>query len=354
MTLQITKANIDFWNDEVVDLNPGRTRKEIPLLPKITIDLQVVKGKGIETLAYLALQVVKSEDKQVIIRAVASACSYLMNDSSNYTGSPTAIVELTGLEPAGVDGADEAEVLKTNFEDAEDVTIGELLQLMEADNDEIGSYFGVLFLAGSKRVNQKNRSAFNEKRKESATASIIGNPKIFIADSDLLSDAVLLKVYAAFLSYSPIRANITAKLISQLDKAHMGPTLAFVNMFLLLTDSGMSALRIIKEAVIKHPWIRSEFPELRPELNAANQGQLILRRAPPQDRPFLKAIHGNAFVPVNYSEIDNLTGVCKEVLKRTTPSYQNYDGGKVTDAQLAKINKHIDVTPVEPVAVQAE
>jgi hypothetical protein len=246
------------------------------------------------------------------------------------------------------------EVLVTNFRDAEEVTIGELLDLMQADSDELGAYFGVLFLSGNKRVNAKNRTAFNEKRKDSATASIIGDAKIFVSDSMYLSDEVLKKVYASFLSYSPVRANMTAKLVAKIDRPFMGPPLAFINMFLLLVDSGMSALRIIKEAVIKHPWIRSDFPELRPELSAANQAQMILRRAPPQERSFLKAIHGNAFVPVNYADINNLTGVCKEVLKRTTPSYANYDGGKVTEAQLAKINAHPDIAALAQAPVSAE
>jgi hypothetical protein len=340
---EVNNANIAFWNDEVTELNPQRLKKEIPALPVVPQDLMVVRGQGLEVLAFLMLQIQKTPDKKVIIRAIASACSCLLDDATNFTGGKTNAVLLTGLDIAADDKTSRETVLRTNFADAEDVTVGELLDVMEADADEIGAYFGVLFLAGNKRINSKNRTAFNEKRKASATASIIGEPVIFVNDSIYLADKVLENVYAAFLSCSPMRAIMTSKIVRNIDRPYMGPALAFISMFMLLVDSGMSALKIIKEAVIKHPWIRTDFPELRPELYAANQGQLALRQAPATDRSFLKAIHGNAFVPVNYSDITNLLGVCKEVLKRTTPTYANYDGGKITPVQRAKIEAHPDI-----------
>jgi hypothetical protein len=354
MTSSADSAQVNFWDDATIDLNDQRLKKNIPKLPTIKSEFQVVKGKGVEALAYLILQIVKTQDKLVVVRAMASACSTLFNDSTNYTGAKSNAYDLTGLEVAGDPTTPPETVLKTNFEDAEDVTAGELLQMMLADGDEMGAYLGVLFVAGNKRVTAQNRTAFNERRQASATASIIGEPVIFISDSTMLRDDVLIKVYAAFLSCSSLRVHMTSKIVSKLGDAYMGPALAFTSMFLLLVDSGMSALRIIKEAVIKHPWIRSDFPELKPELAAANQAQNIIKRAPGNERSFLKAIHGNAFVPVNYSEIDNLTGVCKEILKRTTPSYQNYGGGKVSTAQLAVINAHTDVAPANAPLVDAE
>jgi hypothetical protein len=347
-------SHVNFWNDDTVELNDKRLKKDIPKLPAIAQDFQTVKGGGMETLAYLALQIVKSRDKTVIIRAIASACSCLLSDSHNFTGSKSNAIDLTGLDVASDETASQDSVLLTNFSDSEDVMISELLDLMEADSDELGAYFGVLFLAGNKRVTNQNRTAFNERRMRSATASIIGEPKIFVPDSPYLSDEVLERVYAAFLSYSPLRANMTSRVVGQLDKPHMGPALAFVSMFLLLVDSGMSALRIIKEATLKNRWIREEFPELAPEFAAANEAQQILKRAPGHERSFLKAIHGNAFVPVNYSNIDNLTGVCKEILKRTTPSYQNYDGGKVTDSQLQRLNVRLSPTDILVESIAAE
>nr|QXN75409.1 MAG: RNA-dependent RNA polymerase [Grapevine-associated negative single-stranded RNA virus 1] len=347
-------GHTDFWNDETAGLNDKRLKKQIPELPLIEDTFQTVKGRGIETLAYLALQVQKSSEKRTLIRAIASACSCLLNDSSNYTGAKDACVDLTGLDRAADPQANPTEVLKTNFEDAEEVTIAELLDLMEADNDEIGAYFGVLFLAGNKKLSTENRTAFNEKRRNAALASVTRPAKIFINDSLFLTDEILTYIYGTFLSYSPIRAQMTSRVVSKLSAAHMGPSLAFVNMFLLLVDSDMSALRMIKEAVLKYPWIREEFPELRVEFNEANNGFQIIKKAPGNLRSFLKAIHGNNFVPVNYQEIDNLTGVCKTVLKRTTPSYQNYRGGKITEAQEQKIITKLGISHELTTAVAAE
>jgi hypothetical protein len=350
----MANAQINFWDDPTIEMNDQRLKKDIPALPKIDADHQVVSGRGVETLAYLVLQIMKSTDKLVIMRALASACSCLLGDSSNFTGAKSRPVQLTGLEQAQDDQVPEETILVTNFEDAEPVTIAELLEMMTADSDEIGAYLGVLFLAGNKKVTAQNRTAFNERRQASATASIIGVAKIFVTDSPYLRDEILSNVYASFLSCAPLRVHMTAKVVSHLGTTHMGPALAFTSIFLLLVDNGMSALRIIKEAVIKHPWIRSEFPELKPELAAANEAQNIIKRATGAERSFLKAIHGNSFVPVNYSDIDNLTGVCKEVLKRTTPSYQNYGGGKVSNNQLAVINNHVEPAALAQTSVISE
>lgn len=344
-----------FWDDDTVSLTQNKTKQAIPKLPKISEDYQVVRGGGQETLAYLALQILKTEDKQVTVRAMASACSYILRDPANFTGSAKRSEEITGLEIAADETTAGTTVLSTNFTDAEDVTVDELLDLMQADTDEIGAYFGTLFLASSKRITPENRTAFNEKRAQAATASILGKAKIYVPDSPFLADEVLARVYASCLSYTPLRSHMVARVVQHLPDTHMGTSLAFMTQFLLLADTGMSALKIIKECTIKYPWVRTSFTALRPEFNAAQQAQVAIRRAPPQDRSFLKAIHGNAFVPVVYTEIENLTGVCKEIMKRTTPSYQNYGGGKITQAQLEIINNHPDISPlIEAAAVAAE
>jgi hypothetical protein len=351
----LTNANVDFWADDNVDIGDDQVSTKIPDLPVVDWDIQIAKGVGADALAYYALQVVKSRDKLVIMRAIAAACSVLLKDNTNYTGSATKVVDLTGLDAAGGDSIDDKLELHTNFIDAEPVTVGELLDLLSADPDELGSYFGVLFLAGNKRVNTKNRTAFNEKRTQAATASIIGTPKIFVADSPYLTDQILGNVYAAFLSCAAVRARMTARVITQLPKTHMMASLAFVNMFLLLRDSGMSALRMIKEACVRYDWIRTEFVELKPEFIAANRGLQLIRTAPLAERSFLKAIHGNNFVPVKYTNIDNLLGVCKEILIRTVPTYRNYEGGKTLPNHRERIEKYIKLNEIATTdSVQAE
>jgi hypothetical protein len=342
----VTTAHVTMWEDTSVELNDQRIRQNIPDLPRIDVQTEVYYSGGIESLSYFALQILKSNDKLVIIRALASATAILTNQRVNFTGSSAPPVIITGLERDAWSQAQDSDLLNTNFTDAEDVRVSELLDMMEADVDELGAYFGLLYLAGNKPVTNKNRTAFNERRQSAALASIISDPRIFVADSVFLSDTVLKKVYASFLSYLPLRSHMISSVVQLIGRPFMGSGLAFMNMFLLLADFGMGALRIIKEAVLKHPWIRTDFPELKPELEAVNKAQQIIRRVPGEERSFLKAIHGNNFVPVNYAQIDNLTGVCREVLKRTTPSYASYGGGKITADQMARIVARLGVEGV--------
>jgi len=334
----VTSALVKFWDDESADIHPSRLRKDIPPLPKVNRELQTVYG-GAETLAFLVWQVRKTSEKAVVVRAIASAAAILYEDESlNYTGSPLQPHALQGLGRITADDiTDRGEILRTNFLDESEVSIQEMDSLMEVDPDEMGSYFGVLCLAAVKALTTKNRSAYNEKRLGAVQATTIGDPKIFVADSPFLTDAIIQKVYASFNSYLPVRTHIVHNVAQRLGRTVMGPTLAFTTMFLLLVDQGMSALRIIKEAVVKHRWIVDEFPEIHAELRAAQEGFNSISKAAPADRSFLKAMHGPAYVPVAYSSIKNLTGLCKFVLKETTISYANYEGGEVTEAQEAKL-----------------
>lgn len=328
-------------------------------MPKLSRDLQVVKGGGAETLCFLACQVVKSNNKQVIVRAIASAIMILLNDTRNYTGATSSPETLTGLERIiDEDVTSREEVLTTNFKDAEEVRISELDEMMEIDSDELGSYFGVLCLAAVKAMTKDNRVAFNEKRQGAVSATTIGEPIIFKSDSPYLSDSVIQKVYASFNSLLPVRTHMMALTVGRLHMAAMGPTLAFTTMFLLLVDQGMSALRIVKEALVKHKWILTEFPELLPEAVAAQEGLNSINRGAPHERSFLKAIHGASYVPVSYQSIQNLTGVCKFVLKETTVSYAQYNGGQVTESQEMRLTKLMMdkglMRPVEEAAVPQE
>lgn len=352
-----TSALIKFWNDDNTEIHPSRLRRDIPKLPTIRRDLQVVYG-GVEALCFLALQIRKTSNKQTVVRSVASAVSILFEDRMNYTGSPTTMVDLTGVEAILDDDADRNNFLKTNFRDEEPVTIAEMDKIMDVDPDELGSYFGVLCLAAVKAMTKDNRSAFNEKRQGAVGATTIGEPKIFITDSGFLSDEVIQKVYASFNSFLPVRSHMMTNIVAKLGDTTMGPTLAFTTMFLLLVDQGMSALRIIKEAIVKHRWILSEFPELMPEVQAAQQGLVSINRGIPRERSFLKAIHGAAYVPVSYQSVQNLVGICKFILKETTVTYAQYGGGQVTESQEVRLTKIMMdrglMRPAEALVVEQE
>jgi len=352
-TNALSDIQLDLWADTTVEISREVSKSDIPALPKIAGQYQTVLGKG-GALAFLALQILKSDDKELLMRVMASATAILLNDDFNYTGSTLKPVELTGLDTARDDTLAETTKLNTNLLDAEDVTIGELRAVMQFDTDELGAYFGLLYVAGNKKLTAQNRAAFNENRAGAATAGVIGDPQIFKPESVFLEDTIVQKLYAAFYSCAPLRANMTDRAASRMGGVMMGPTGAFASMFLLLNDSGLGWLRIIKEATIKYPWVRTKFPALQVEFTAANNAQRVIRKAPAYQRPFLKAIFGNSFVPITSGQVGNLFGVCKLVMSFTVPTYRNYNGGHLTDEQRDVIQKMFQVEPDTPRETETE
>lgn len=341
MTAPVTNTMAGaFWNEETTEINGSNLRRDLPAMPLVSSNIQTVFGQK-DALIYLAHQVLHSRDKLVVVRAIASAISCIFQDSVNYTGSQAPCVPIMGLDiPDDASDANvRTRVLVTNFENAADVTIGELDGMVDIDPDELAAYFGVLCLAAVKKVTPDNRTAFNEKRSAAVRAQAIEELQIFTQNSPFLRDDVLNKVYAAFNSMQAPRAHLMALSAAKMGVVGMGPSTAFAVMFMLLVDSGMGALRIIKEAILKYPFIRSEFPELKPELALANKAQNVIRRAPQAHRPFLKAIYGSAFVPLPYQETNNLVGVCKKCLLETTPTYRNYSGGSITALQEERLSR---------------
>lgn len=335
------KDLIPFWEDATVEFSGSSLRTTIPPEPRIGNALQVVRG-GHETLALMAYQVAKTEDKKVILRAIASALSCIFEDNTNFTGATSTAVPLTGLAALAGDVApSEDSLMHTNFEDQEAVTAGEMNYLIDADIDELGAYFGMLFMAGTKRLTPQNRTAFNELRVENVRSRIIGDPRIFIPNSIFLDDKVLQRVYATFTSQSSYRYFLVSRAAAKMGTVSSGARSAFASTFMLLSDSGMGALRIIKEATLKYPWIRTDFPELIPELGAASMAQQRVRQAEPAMRPFVKAIWASDFVPMSYQQTSNLLGVCKRVLEQSNPSYVRYNGGKILPHQEAYIRKKL-------------
>lgn len=332
-----TSAGASFWNDDTVELHGSRLRGTLPVMPQVTSSIQTVRGQT-GALIFLVYQVLRTKEKIVVMRAIASAMSCIHSDSTNYTGSQAECVELTGLGVIADDTvSDKTRLLETNFKDAEPVTIAEIEALIDIDVDELAAYFGVLCLAGVKRLTPENKAAFNEKRSNAVRAQTIEDLRIFTENSVYLDDAILNKVYASFVSMASQRSHMISLCAAKMGKITYGPPTAFAVMFMLLVDNGMGAIRIVKEAVLKYPWIRSEFPELKPELALANAAQQVIKQAPSAHRPFLKSIYGSQFVPMPYQETSNLVGICKETLIETTPTYKNYRGGTITPGQEEKL-----------------
>jgi len=345
-TTSIAALKMDLWSGDTTELTRRVTAGRIPPIPKVILDLQVTTSNSDGILAYMVLQMIKSTDKQVVLRALASATAHILNDRTNMTGSPLPPITLDGLAKIVDDDISPETVITTNFEDAEDVTKSEILALAEADVDELGAFFGLMFIAGNKRITADNRAAFNEKRQSAATAGVIGDPLIFFDNSPYLEDALMQKMNAVFTSLGDIRSNLTANVVKHLPNCRMGAAQAFANMFNLLADFGMGGLRSIRIVLGKYAWVRAAFPELHPEMKAANAAFQLLLTAPADLRPFVKAIHGNQFIPVGFSQIENLVGVCKKVESYTNATFANYRGGKITEQQEAIVVARMEATTI--------
>jgi len=339
-TTNIAALRLEILEGDTTELTSSATRGIIPALVPVKMDLQVVTHPTDGVLSYLLLQLLKTTDKGLMMRALASATAHVLGHKSNMTGSARIPEAITGLDGLGDENIPDDTTLKTNFVDAEEVTKGELMQVAVADADELGAFFGLMFVAGNKRITEENRTAFNERRQSAATSGIIGDAVIFTNNSPYLPDALMKNMNAAFTSLGDIRAQLTLAVIAHLPECRMGPAQAFSNLFMLLVDFGMGGLRAIRLNLGRHAWMRSAFPELLPELHAANTAFKLIGKAAPEQRSFLKAIHGNHFVPVNLRQINNLVGVCREVEAVDNPSFANYRGGTITDQQRAIVEKH--------------
>lgn len=343
-----------FWNDVTADLHGTPLRRApITIAESLSIPMQVVRSSTQpgDALQYLMYQIVVTENKDLVLRALASAIAIIYRDTANYTGSTMASVEITGLAPMVADPLVDDSDINTNLEAAEAAKVRDLRQYMLLDGEEIAAYFGVLCYAGVKKLTSENREAFNEKRVPAVKSMITGNPKIFVTNSPYLHADILNKVYATFTSLQAARAHLIRRVAGRMGGLTMGPQTSFAAMFMLLVDNGFGALRIIKQAVIKYQWIREDFPELAVELSAANEAIKSIKSAPPASRPFLKAIQGSAFVPAAQSDIANLLGVCKFVMSHTVPTYRQFGGGNITPDQeehcRRRLRAVLDLAPAQ-------
>lgn len=349
------QTNIKFWEEDTPALYEGRPRATIPEMPSVGDPIEtyiIEKEKAKIAFAYLACVIRDTDEKIVVLRALASAVQILFADSANYTGSPLPVANLTGLDVFLVDDSSGSSELSTNFSGAPALTMADIDPYIDCDEDELGGYFGTLFIAGVKRLTTQNATAFNEKRLGTIQAASAVPPKIFIPGSAFLEGRVLNKVYAAFTSLAAIRAQLVHRTALRMGAIRYGPSVTFSALFMLLADSGMGSLKIIKEAVLKCQWVRTDFPELAPELEAADKGQRAIRSAEPPIRPFVKAIFGSSFVPAHQSEIRNLLGISKKVMTHYAATYAQFGGGITTPEQDTKIAQRLGLAESRAVEEQ--
>jgi len=341
-----TVNNPKIWQEATTNLYEGRPRSRVPDLPAVGQNFQVCTAKKEEAaiaLAYFAVVIRETPEKLVVMRALASALTVLFDDASNFLGSPQAPDTLEGLGIFMNDDVTATTEIRTNFEDAPVLTMADVEPYLDCDTSELGGYFGNVFYAGTKRLTPQNASAFNEKRLNTVLSTSAKALKIFVPGSGFMDERVLNKIYASFQAFAALRCQMIHRTCLKTGVIRYGPVVTFTAMFLLLVDNGLGTLKVIKEAALKCNWLLTDFPELRPELEAADRAQQVLRAVDAPVRPFVKAIYGSAWVPIAQNEVSNLLGVSKKVMTHFTPSYARFGGGFTTAGQDAIIAMRLGI-----------
>lgn len=302
-------------------------------LPAVSDQLPTYKG-GEELLAFCMWQIRLTTDREVVVRALASACSALIRSPENLTGSRAPAAALTGYDKVIANNADMASKAATNFENASEITLGQWQEAINIDVMEKAYYFGVLCHAMCKTPTAGDpMRAFNENRASAATQALIVDPAIFIPGSAWLSYEVVRKVHASFNAYGACRAHLIYAVVQKLDSCNSGESGMFATAFSLLADFGVTNLAIIKDAIIRYPSI-VRMPRIEHEIRSAAAGlRAVDAIADDKLKPFAKAMYMNRLVFVKPGDIKNLLGICREYLKPTHESYKRYKGGFVTEEQ---------------------
>lgn len=337
------------WLEEVsISGAAGKLKQAIPAMPRITKNLTLYTARDSRDLAFLAYAVMASSDKDVVVAALASAVAGILKLSRDVTGGTSAYIELTGLD-VWKSGEDEAADVTSNIPGLAPVSQTALNAYDAADEDEIAALIGIYIVATCKKPTQANMSAFNEKRRGAASMGIIGELQLFVDQSPALTYDVIQKINASFVSRAPYRVHLAKSIIACMNRMPMGPEAAFMGMIQLTADFGMNGLVIVKRALVKNPWIVTEFPEIADEIRIVREAQAAIMRADVSDRSFLKWMWGSQFIPANLQDISNAIGICKKVLEATDATISQYGGGNISAAQEAVIAARMAPAVPEPI-----
>lgn len=199
--------------------------------------LQVITSTHPVFLAFLALQVRDARgNRALVIRMIASAVMHIFDDNHSMIEPYVLAEPLTGLEVLDVEGIDDMTVINTNVRDGIPLTASDLHAMCNIDEDELASYFGILFLAGVERRTGWNRETFTVQRAPAVQALTVGPLRLFNVDSGFLADSVLDSVHASFNSIQSARNYLIWNTASRVTRLALGTKVALARMFMLIED----------------------------------------------------------------------------------------------------------------------
>lgn len=229
-----------------------------------------------------------------------------------------------------------------------DISPEDMLNAFDADPVELAAYAGILAFCIAKQPTSANIEAFNQRRRNAISASMISTEmKIFYDESPYLTLDILGKVHRTFNLIVRDRALVMSAIVDTDDRLVSGTERMFYTIFRLSSGASMNPLLLITRFARKHPELYRHFPELETEYHAAAHALTRLFDVPESQRLYLKAIYGNAYVPVDRRDIDNLLGCARFVLSRTEKTLDRYAGGTLSETHRRRLIALLDLTEQE-------
>lgn len=226
-----------------------------------------------------------------------------------------------------------------------DMDSGTLLSTTRVSAMEVAAYAGVLAWVISKRPDENNLTAYNQRRRAAIGEFIpVGDLQIFVDDSPYLSLEVLGKVHRAFNSATKDRALVMTAVVTADNEMLSGTVKMFYVIFRLSAGAGMNPLILILKFGRKYPAMYPILSDLETEYHAASHALERLYDVPEVTRDYLKAIYGSSYVPVARNDINALLGVAVFALKQNEPNLENYKGGVLSVEHRRKVIEFLNLT----------
>ncbi|KAI1654866.1 hypothetical protein F4813DRAFT_368731 [Daldinia decipiens] len=220
---------------------------------------------------------------------------------------------------------------------------------------EICAYVAVLAYAIAKQPRADNIDAFNLRRR-SAIQSVItsGSLQIFVDDSPYLSLETLTKVHNAFNLNILDRAIVLNSIVLRDTALISGKTRAFYMIFRLCAGTSLNPLMLIVRYARKYPHFYDAFPELQTEYYAANDAVVKFYEVNEKIRMYMKLIFGNAYIPIDRKDIENLLGCAVFTLAQTEATLSNYSGGMLSANHRQRLIDLLQVAEIQEEEVPEE
>lgn len=341
--VDITRASTLFYRTGVTTTVVSRDNGTLPDVGPNPNPIQYTVHNHRIFLCYLMEQIRHSMDTKHVMRCVGAGVASIYSRKANIFGATRQMDEWDGMNTMQA-MQDYDAMIPTNFPGEIELNAQDLMNLStEYDIVELSFLFGILVFAGVKQPTATNLPAFNANRRKALQSVMISDPKIFVDNSDFLVVDILSKVNKAFNAHLPQRIALLDNIIGSFSSVAEGHVQAFNMAFALCAENGMTAFKIITEGLTRFPFLATLFPHMASDINAVQRAHTyILTREPnAKRRPFLKCIHGNAWTPVNLSEINSILGACKYVLRHKYPSYTNYGGGAISNTERDAIDRYM-------------